>query len=97
VRELQNVIERAVLLGKENVIGLADLPPVISAIENFVAAPDSGRTLKQALAEPERRIIREALEANNWNRNATAAALGINRTTLYKKMKRLGLEDLALH
>jgi len=35
------------------------------------------------------------LEANNWNRNASAEALGINRTTLYKKMKRLGLEEMA--
>ena len=33
------------------------------------------------------------LESNHWNRHATAEALGINRTTLYKKMKRLGLED----
>ena len=33
------------------------------------------------------------LESNGWNRHATAEALGINRTTLYKKMKRLGLED----
>ena len=33
------------------------------------------------------------LEANQWNRQATAEALGINRTTLYKKMKRLGLEE----
>ena len=33
------------------------------------------------------------LESNNWNRNTTADQLGINRTTLYKKMKRLGLED----
>ena len=38
-------------------------------------------------------IILEVLEANNWNRNATADSLGINRTTLYKKMKRLGLEE----
>ena len=30
---------------------------------------------------------------NNWNRHATAEALGINRTTLYKKMKRLGLDE----
>ena len=57
--------------------------------------PVAGRSLKQALEAPERQIIREVLEANHWNRNATAEALGINRTTLYKKMKRLGLEDLA--
>jgi DNA-binding NtrC family response regulator len=45
------------------------------------------------LAGPERQIILEVLENHSWNRNATADALGINRTTLYKKMKRLGLED----
>jgi DNA-binding NtrC family response regulator len=53
----------------------------------------AGRTLKQALEAPERQIILEVLESNNWNRHATAETLGINRTTLYKKMKRLGLED----
>ena len=52
-----------------------------------------GRTLKEALAGPERQIILEVLEQNNWNRNTTADILGINRTTLYKKMKRLGLEE----
>ncbi len=35
----------------------------------------------------------EVLESNHWNRFATAEVLGINRTTLYKKMKKLGLED----
>ena len=50
-------------------------------------------TLKEALEEPERQIILDVLEANNWNRNATADSLGVNRTTLYKKMKKLGLED----
>jgi transcriptional regulator of acetoin/glycerol metabolism len=34
----------------------------------------------------------ETLQQQNWNRNATAEQLGINRTTLYKKMKRLGLD-----
>jgi transcriptional regulator of acetoin/glycerol metabolism len=45
------------------------------------------------MAAPERQIILEVLEANNWNRLATAEALGINRTTLYKKMKRLAVEE----
>ncbi len=95
VRELQNVIERAVLLGKESVIGMDDLPSSLTA-GNISVEPATGRSLKQALESPERQIIREVLEANNWNRNETAEALGINRTTLYKKMKRLGLEELAL-
>lgn len=96
VRELQNVIERAVLLGKESVVGASDLPSSMAAPGSFNVESIDGRSLKQSLATPERQIIREVLEANNWNRNATAAALGINRTTLYKKMKRLGLEDVAL-
>ncbi len=96
VRELQNVIERAVLLGKESVIGVEDLPPAVTAAGGVSVEPIAGRSLKQALESPERQIIREALETNNWNRNLTADTLGINRTTLYKKMKRLGLEDVAL-
>ena len=96
VRELQNVIERAVLLGKESVIGVADLPASMAAVGSVNLQSTAGQTLKQSLESPERQIIREVLEANNWNRNLTAETLGINRTTLYKKMKRLGLEDLAL-
>jgi DNA-binding NtrC family response regulator len=94
VRELQNLIERAVLLGRGNVIDVEDLA---ANIRTSSVAPMTtsavGRTLKEALAGPERQIILEVLEANNWNRNATAESLGINRTTLYKKMKRLGLDD----
>jgi DNA-binding NtrC family response regulator len=50
------------------------------------------KDLDEALLEPEREILIGALEANGWNRQATAIRLGINRTTLYKKMKRLGIE-----
>jgi hypothetical protein len=45
------------------------------------------------LEGPERAIILHALESNQWNRHATAEQLGINRTTLYKKMKKLGIES----
>jgi DNA-binding NtrC family response regulator len=94
VRELQNVVERAVLLGKGPLITVADLPAEVRGSNGIVYTSAAGqKTLKEALEGPERQIIREVLEANGWNRNATADQLGINRTTLYKKMKRLGLED----
>jgi two-component system response regulator HydG len=55
-------------------------------------------SLKDALEEPERKIIEAALKANNWNRQTTSDMLQINRTTLYKKMKHYGLEfDPARH
>ena len=94
VRELQNVIERAVLLGKTPLISPEDLPLEVRRGQTFSARPKQGQTLKEALEGPERQIILEVLESNNWNRNLTADTLGINRTTLYKKMKRLGLEDM---
>ena len=50
------------------------------------------KDLEEALGIPERAILLGALRAHGWNRNATAQRLGINRTTLYKKMKRLGIE-----
>ncbi len=91
VRELQNVVERAVLLGRGSQVTLDDLPTQITLGQAAVAEPLTGKALKDAMEGPERAIILEVLELNHWNRNATADALGINRTTLYKKMKRLGL------
>jgi transcriptional regulator with PAS, ATPase and Fis domain len=94
VRELQNVVERAVLLGKGPIITVADLPTELRGSNAVMFTSAAGhKSLKDALEGPERQIIRDVLESNGWNRNATADQLGINRTTLYKKMKRLGLED----
>lgn len=96
VRELQNVVERAALLGKGPELSVGDLPTHIG--NNFsrpvFAVPTQGtrQTLKEALEGPERLIILQCLKDNDWNRNETADQLGINRTTLYKKMKKLGLE-----
>lgn len=92
VRELQNVVERAVLLGKDEMVQVHDLPSQLAAEAPISAHCDPGRNLKQALSSPEKQIILEVLERNRWNRQATSEELGINRTTLYKKMKRLGLE-----
>ncbi len=93
VRELENAIERAVLLSKGEWIDADDLPAGVTGAAIPVAAGSSGAGLKQAMAGPERAILRAALEANDWNRQETAKALGINRITLYKKMKRYGLDQ----
>ncbi len=96
VRELVNVVERAVVLCKGSVIGLQDLPENLRrdepvALLGAVTNVSAGSSLKTALASPEKQLIIDALESHGWNRQLTAEALGINRTTLYKKMKKFGI------
>ncbi len=101
VRELENVIERAVVLSRGQTITPEDLPahllaparPATLRIADEDDAPWTPMTLDQAMREPERRIILRTLRACNWNRQKTSEVLGINRTTLYKKMKAFGLLD----
>ena len=92
VRELENCIERAVVLCRAATIRPDDLPPaVLAGSENsgaFTPGPNWPMTLADALAGPEKRIIQAALRDNGASRQKAAAQLGINRTTLYKKMKK---------
>lgn len=93
VRELENAVERAVVLCKTHRVTRADLPAkLVAAASASPAATYCPQTLREALEEPEKRILETALRANGWNRQTTAEQLGINRTTLYKKMKRFGLD-----
>ena len=95
VRELVNVVERAVVLAKNSIMTVSDLPEALRR-EESAALSNGGRLssgpLKSALAVPERQIILDALEAHGWNRQETAQSLGINRTTLYKKMKKFDIK-----
>jgi transcriptional regulator with PAS, ATPase and Fis domain len=95
VRELENTIERAVILGKSAYIEMVDLPREIQCPAHLSSPALGSMGLKQAIGEPEKQLIRQALDAHQWNRQQTAQALGINRTTLYKKMKRYGLDKEA--
>jgi two-component system response regulator AtoC len=103
VRELENAVERAVVLCRRPQIDEGDLPDTLTGLPHAPrfstdpAAPTDGLTdhplpLAVALEEPERRIIEKALKRNNYNRQATAAELDINRTTLYKKMRKYQLD-----
>jgi DNA-binding NtrC family response regulator len=106
VRELENVIERAVLLSRKRELTCEDLPSEILRPASESASPVAGGAtvdersilqdltgLRRAMAEPERQIIIQTLRDHRGNRAAAAEALGINRTTLYKKMRRLGIAE----
>ncbi len=88
VRELRNVIERAVILCNGDTITLNDLPDKVRAGRTLVS-----NTLKDSLGYYEKRIILERLAQYNWNKEETARSLGIDLATLYRKMKRLGIES----
>lgn len=98
IRELENVIERAVILSRGELITKEDLPEYIlkgassrSEVMASESMPNGAKLLKEALKAPECDIIYSALEQANWNRKKAAENLGINRTTLYNKMKKYGL------
>jgi transcriptional regulator with PAS, ATPase and Fis domain len=92
VRELENVIERAILLCPSNTIGQSDLPARIRgmpAAKTFSPElPDGGIELRVAVETFENELIRQALERTNWNKNQAARLLGLNRTTLVEMLKR---------
>lgn len=93
IRELQNFVERAVILSPETV-----LRPVFTELKQMVRRQSaaSGRTL----AEAERDHIVEVLEQTNWligGQDGAAARLGLPRTTLIYKMRKLGIETRRSH
>ncbi len=99
MRELKGVIQRAVARCSGPRITSTQLAPILNYQRQSRGGASSAqphlpmgiRPLKEALEEPEKRVIIQALQAFNWNRREVARVLDINRTTLYKKMKKYGL------
>ena len=83
VRELENAIERAVVIGKERRVRSIDLP--FYCTEHAIPLTDD------SLREVEKAHIRKILEGHEWNITRAARILGIDRSTLYGKIKRYGL------
>ncbi|HVB98542.1 MAG TPA: sigma-54 dependent transcriptional regulator [Candidatus Dormibacteraeota bacterium] len=90
VRELKNVIERLVIVCPQDKIEPHHLPP-----ELYRSLPRPSQsvaaTLQEARSAYEREFILRKLEENQWNMTRTAAALGLERSHLYRKMKSLGI------
>ncbi len=96
VRELENLVERMVALTEDDTIRLEDLPAVMCSQGHApgdvsLELTERGLDMVSAIADIERKLISQALVLSNGVKAQAAALLGINRTTLVEKLKRLNL------
>ena len=89
IRELRNVIERAVLLARGSTIRAQDLPLTLSGA---AASPASLVGSQLTLADLERRHIEAVLTQTSWHQGRSAEVLGISSKTLYRKIREYGLK-----
>ena len=96
IRELSNVIERAVVMNSGPIIFSEDLPPQIRQpvcnAGEAKTAPVGERNLKEEIKRVEKRIIMEVLEQQEGNRTRTALMLGISRRALMYKLHEYGID-----
>jgi Nif-specific regulatory protein len=94
VREMKNVIERAVVLGEGPLIDVGDLmlSKLATSGETSEASVPTDEFTPLTLEELERRHIRATLAATGWNKSQAAQILGIERSTLDRKLRRYGLK-----
>lgn len=88
VRELENAIERAFIMCREGFIGLEHLPDELTA---HGVSKSTAPGIKTAHDMLDAQAIQSALDQNHCNRTAAARMLGIHKTTLFRRMKKLGM------
>jgi DNA-binding NtrC family response regulator len=91
VRELENIIERGVALAQNLELNLQDLPNSLQ--KNLVITHPLDTPELQTLAEREEHYIKQVLEHSEGNRSKAASILGIDRVSLWRKLKKYGLTE----
>ncbi|WP_337872731.1 sigma-54 dependent transcriptional regulator [Ignavibacterium sp.] len=91
VRELENVIERAVIFCRGDFISVDDLPPSFVPERESLSLNFSG-SLEDSVRKFERDFIMRVLESNNFNKEQTAEILKVGLSTLYRKLKELDIK-----
>ena len=90
VRELENILEHALIICQEEVIGVKHLP-IFLRKATPAAGPEKGVSAQEGTPTEKERIL-EALKRHHWQRNEAARELHVDRTTLWRKMKRYHLQ-----
>jgi DNA-binding NtrC family response regulator len=93
IRELRNVIERAIILADGRFIEVGHLPPNLAVVEREAAMPALTLTPGTTVEEAERRLILLTLEHTRNNKTKAAEILGISLKTLHNKLNRLRIQD----
>jgi len=98
VRELENLVERAVALASSPIIGLGDLPATVSGLAaassvDMGTLPDEGCKLDEVLGELERRLMLQALERTGGVKKRAAKLLGVTFRSLRYRLAKYGLDD----
>ena len=91
IRELENVIERAVIFAEGTLITKIELPGFIEQKQDSLYSFDGRRSMKEAVDEFERQYISHVLRTNQFNKEATARALKISLSSLYRKIEELDI------
>jgi DNA-binding NtrC family response regulator len=93
IRELENVLERAIVLSRSDLLTVKDFPETIGVQkrQNNHFSYVEGQQLNELVEEFEKTIIEQALEKYNGNKLRTAEKLGIHRSTFMSKLKKYGI------
>ena len=91
IRELKNIIERAVILTTGSYITVNELPERIKGMNRV---EERRKTLKESLEEFEKNLLLNALKEHSFDKEKTAEALGIDLATLYRKIKKYQLAEI---
>jgi two-component system nitrogen regulation response regulator NtrX len=93
VRELKNLVERLLILGRREVVGRAELLTIAGGVgEELPATLLSARSLRDFREQSERLFLIHKLEENAWNVTRTAEEIATPRSNLYKKMDQYGIK-----
>jgi len=95
IRELENVIERAVIFAEGSLITKEELPGFFEQRQDALYSLDARRSMKEAVDEFERQYISLVLRSNQFNKEATARALKISLSSLYRKIEELNIPSQA--